>query len=60
MSRVHIVGAHVSGQDKETFRQSSDQFVLTLPVGRDLLQAFSAAAGVVAMLDCCCFSPNEK
>lgn len=55
---MHIVGASVSGQEeegdteRERFRQSSDQFPLTLPIcSRGLLQAFSAAAGVGVMLD---------
>lgn len=47
----------MSRQDKERFRQIQDQFVLTLPIySQDLLQAFRATAGPVALLDCCSFS----
>lgn len=50
---MHIVGASVSGKgkeadtEKERFTESSDQFLLTLPIcSRGPLQAFSTAGGV--------------
>lgn len=58
MGRVHIVGACVSGQEKEEdpekkrIRQRWDRVLLTLPIcSRGLLQAFSAAAEVGVILD---------
>lgn len=57
-SGMHIVGASGSAREKEgepekgNFRQSSDQFLLTLPIfSRGLLRAFSAAAVVAVMLN---------